>query len=475
MHTCEGCKGSGCRMMLNRRTFLASAGAVAAAAEIGLFDFASSLFAAEPKPAGKARVQVVYVRPEQEPIVSWPGGNCDVPAQQALFTRTLQEAAQQLDLELEVRDAPVSTPDDTSALLQQLKQSPPDGLLVGAMSLRMWKPVSDIVENRGDIPTIVYSNLSGFTSHLQCGRNTPKTYLGATQDVGWLAFALRMLHAIWQIKNTRILCVRGNKPGAEFTLDGLGTTFHMIPKARFAEEFKQVPESDEVRAMADFYENSAKEIIEPTKADILEAAKNYFVCRRLMEAENCQGITIACLGWENPVCLAFSRLRDEGIVAACEADVNAAISSRLTHLLFKRPGFMQDPSPNTVNNTLIGAHCTSPTRLHGFDDPYRAPYVLRDYHTRTGVSPQVLWPVGEDVTVMKFVNPQTIIAGAGRVVANIPQPPSGCCRTAVEVELDDVADSRDVKGFHQLFIYGNLVRMLKAYGQLAGIKVEPIA
>jgi len=32
----------------------------------------------------------------------------------------------------------------------------------------------------------------------------------------------------------------------------------------------------------------------------------------------------------------------------------------------------------------------------------------------------VLWPVGEDVTVMQFVNPQTIIAGAGRVVANIP-------------------------------------------------------
>ena len=193
-----------------------------------------------------------------------------------------------------------------------------------------------------------------------------------------------------------------------------------------------------------------------------------------MEAEKCQGITIACLGWKNPVCLAFSKLLDEGTVAACEADVDASLSMLLTGLLCNRPGFMQDPSPNTVNNTLIGAHCTSATKLEGFDKPYRAPYVLRNYHTRTGVSPQVLWPVGKPVTVMEFAGPKSIIVGTGRVRANIDQPPSGCCRTAVEIELDNVADSRDVKGFHQLFIYGHLKRTFQAYGKLAGIQVNPI-
>ena len=34
----------------------------------------------------------------------------------------------------------------------------------------------------------------------------------------------------------------------------------------------------------------------------------------------------------------------------------------------------------TINNTLIRAHCTSPTRLEGCDQPYRAPYLIRDYH-----------------------------------------------------------------------------------------------
>ena len=476
MHTCRGCTASSCPSTLSRRGFLAGAGATAAAAEMGLLDFASSLLGAEAgpaaKPAGKPVVHVVFIRPEEPLIVSWPGGNCDTKAQQALFTKTLAGAAGKLDVQLEVQAKPIDSQEQVNALLERIKKSPPDGLIVVAMCLFRWKYVDQIVQKRGDLPTIVYSNLSGFTGNLQCGRNTPKTFLGATQDVGWLAQALRMLNAIWRMKNTRILRVANSDK--DITVPGLGTVFHGVRRSRFEEEFKNVTESDEVRAIADFYAKSAQKIVEPTKADIVEAAKNYVVCRRLMEAEKCQGITIACLGWKNPVCLAFSKLLDEGTVAACEADVDASLSMLLTGLLCNRPGFMQDPSPNTVNNTLIGAHCTSATKLEGFDKPYRAPYVLRNYHTRTGVSPQVLWPVGKPVTVMEFAGPKSIIVGTGRVRANIDQPPSGCCRTAVEIELDNVADSRDVKGFHQLFIYGHLKRTFQAYGKLAGIQVNPI-
>ena len=468
MHTEDRCLRSGCPHGLSRRRFLTSAGAMAAATQMGLFDFASSLFAAEAKPPGKPVVNVVYVRPPKPLVVSWPGGNCDVDAQQALFTKTLEDAAEKLGVQLQVHPQPIVKPAEVTAYLEQLAKQPPDGLIVGAMCLFRWEPVNTIVAKRGDIPTIVYSNLSGFTSHLQCGRKTPKTFMAATQDVGWLAFALRMLNAIWRMKHTRILVVgKGNK---DVAVPGLGTVFHPIPKPRFAEEFAKVETTDEVRAIADFYEKNAQKIVEPSKADIVEAAKNYIVIRRLMEAEGCQGISINCLGWQNPVCIAFSKLLDEGIVAGCEADYNAAISMLLTQLLFERSGFIQDPSPNTISNTLIGAHCTSTTKLEGFDKPYRAPYLLRNYHTRTGVSPQVLWPVGRDVTIMDFEGPGKMTLGSGKVVSNIPQPPSGCCRTAVEITVDDVADTRDCKGFHQIFILGKLERRFRAYCTLAGIK-----
>jgi len=463
--------------MLNRRNFLATAGAFAVATEMGLFDFASSLFAAEPKSNNKAVVNVVFVRLRVPRVISWPGGDFDFKAGQAMFTKILADAAQHLGVRLDVKDEPLFDRSAVNAYLEQIKKAPPDGLIIVAMELFQWKDVNHLVQNRGDIPTVVYSNMSAFTGHLQATRNVAKTFVGATQDVDWLGFALRMLSTIWLMKNTRICIVKGGET-VDRKLGVIGTTLHYIPLARWNEEFKKVEVSDEVRAMADWYTRHAKKVIEPKKEEILDAAKNYFVCRRLMAAENCQGFSLDCLRdssiFHRPPCMAFSHLRDEGIVAACEADWNAAISSRVTHLLFERPGFMQDPAPNTVNNTLMGAHCTSATKLDGFSKPTRAPYILRHYHTGTGVALQVLWRVGQEVTVMKFQGPEKIILGTGRVLSNIPQPPCSCCRTAVEIELDGVADSRDTKGFHQLFIYGKLEQEFKAYCKLAGIEVEHI-
>jgi len=489
METDNTCPAAGCPLGMSRRGFLRGAGATAAAAaaaEMGLLDFASSLQAAAPGPAGKCTVRAVFIRPKtsdperrgERPIVSWPGYQYDIKAGQAQQTKVLTDAAKLLGVRLEIRQEPLDSPRAVDAYLEKLKKDPPDGLFITAMELFRWNLVNHMVAKRGGLPAIVYSPVTAFTQHLKVARQAERTFVAATQDIHWPAFGLRMLETIWRMKNTRICIVKGNKT-ADRKLDLIGTTLHYIPSGRFPEEFKKVEATDEVRALADFYEKNARKIIEPKKSEILDAAKNYFVCRRLMAAENCQGFSMDCIppivrGTIQPPCMAFSHLLDEGIVAACEADWNAAISMLLTHSLFRRPGFMQDPAPNTVNNTLMGAHCTSATRLDGFDKPKRAPFILRSYHTRTGVALQVLWRVGQKVTVMKFAGPKSILLGTGRVRANIPQPPAGCCRTAVEIELDGVEDSGETKGFHQLFIYGDLERPFKAYCKLAGIEVVHI-
>ena len=185
--------------------------------------------------------------------------------------------------------------------------------------------------------------------------------------------------------------------------------------------------------------------------------------------------------WEP--CMAFSRLRDEGIVGGCEADVHAALGSRLTHLLLQKPAFMQDPAPLTVDNTLVGAHCTSPTRLAGFDrDP--APFILRNHQeSDRGVAPQVLWPEGEKVTIMDMWNPPgQMYVGTGTVLKNIeadqqgddPYEEAGGCRTSVKISVDGVNDTRDVYGFHQHFILGDCEQEFRNYAQLADIEVKHI-
>ena len=469
MSSCQTCRTMHCPTTVSRRSFLAGTGAAMAATEMGLFDFASSLFGGEAKPAGKPLVNAVFVRPPKCADVSWPGGNCDISAQQALFTKTLRAAAEKFGVNLRVQDEPLHTDDQTAAYIERLKKDSPDGLIVGAMELFGWKPVQEIVKQRGQIPTVIYSNLSGFTANLQLGRNVPGVLMAATQSVEWLETAVRMLSAIGRLKHARILITSGKE-----SVHDLGTT--IVPcEVNWQAEIKKARETDESRAIAAFYAKNAKEIVEPTQADILEAAQQYAVLRRLMAAQNCQGITLSGCLIHKPPCLAASKLRDEGIVATCEGCDYGSLGELVSFLLFNRPTFIQDPSPNTINNTLIGAHCTSPTKLEGCDQPYRAPYVIRDYHTRDGVSMEVLWPEGKEVTIIQFGWPKkTLMIGTGRVVSNISQPPSGCCRTSVEITVDGCADTRDVKGFHQLFILGNLERPLRQFCQLAGIEVSRI-
>jgi hypothetical protein len=305
-------------------------------------------------------------------------------------------------------------------------------------------------------------------------------FLGATQEIEWLATGLRMLKTLHDMRTTRIVIAARDKT-EDRPIEALGTTLRYVPRERFVEELDKVQQADEAKALADYYSKEAKRIVEPSKDDILNAAENYLACRRLMAAENCQGISMDCLGLVGsrkipcPPCIGFSRLLDEALVGTCEADVGSALSQRLVALLVRHPGFMQDPAPNTVNNTLMGAHCTCPTKLDGFDKPHE-PFILRSHsESAIGVSPQVLWRLGQKVTLMKL-DPagKTLILGTGSVVANIDTPPCGGCRTSVELALDGDPDCRDVKGFHQLFLYGDHSVILKGYCQLAGIQVQSI-
>ena len=484
---------SGCP--LSRRSFLGATGSMAAAMQLGIFEFASSLFAA-PEKSGKPVVRVGFVRPDQDRyFMGWPGADWDNPEHQKHYTRILKQAGKDLEVDVRLQQEPLKDKNVVSKFLEGVKKEKPDGLIVVAMSLNhAWPHVNRIAKQRGDIPTVVFSPVgTSFTGHLQETRDIDGVFVAATQHEEWLRQGLRMLDTKWQMANTRLLVVRGNKK-REQTVDHLGTTIEYYPESELCKAARETETSDEVRAIADYYEKSAKKIIEPSGEDILNAAKMYATCRKLMEQENCDGISINCLPlvsadldsdrhiWEP--CLAFSKLRDEGIVGGCESDVHAALSMRLCHLLVQRPGFMQDPAPLTVNNTLVGAHCSCGTRLRGFDeDP--EPLILRSHQEPDrGVATQVLWPVGERATLMELPRGQynKMRLGAGDIVSNIEPDPqghdpyeeAGGCRTSVEVTVDNVDDTRDVKGFHQLFICGDVENEFRNYAQLANMEVEQI-
>ena len=478
-HGCCGCLSA----RVSRRGFLAAAGASAAALQMGMLESASTLVASEPEPASKPRVRLVFIRPKDqaEYWMSWPGNDYNADERQANFTKMLTKIAEEQGIQLEVDPAALEDEATVDAALERMKKSPPDGIMVIQMHLSYWKTATDrFLQNRGDIPTIVFSRLgTSFTGHLQTARKLPNVCVAATDGLDWLPQGMRMFKTMDGMKRSRLCIITGDKV-YDRKLDVIGTTLHHIPLQRWVDEFNTTEATDEVRALADQFTEQAKAIREPKPEDILNAAKNYFVAKRIMAAENCDGISLNCLDLVRhhsipcAPCMAWMQLNDEGSVGACERDWNAAISMRLISLLFERPGFMQDPAPNTIKNTLMGAHCSSPTKLDGFSAKAE-PFILRNHHeSETGVSPQVLWRIGQDVTVMEFEGPEKIIVGTGRVTRNFDTPPEGGCRTSVELAMDNVPDAMDTRGFHQLFIYGKLEHELKAYGKLAGIEVLPI-
>jgi hypothetical protein len=431
-------------------------------------------------------------------FMGWPGAAYDVKARQAEYTRVLVDAAKSLGVELELSQEPVTGLEQLPALVKSCEQSPPDGVVLISMCLNTsWDKITEFAVKRPPtLPLIVYSpkgtsfldNVQRFT---EASRGT-KTFLASTSDVDWLEYGLRMLHAYAQIRRTRICVVQGNRP-SDLVLERIGSTLRYVHFQRFSEEYKQVAASDEVRAMAELYSRTAQESIEPSAEDMLEAAKMYTVCRHVMEAEECDGIAVDCLPHVRgrttvPPCLAFSRLNDEGRIAACQADWPAAISLRLVWLLLGRPGFMQNNCVDTTRNTLMGSHCTCPLRLEG-PDKEASPFVLRSHaESDLGVATQVLWPVGREVTILKFSDtawgspPKTpescassILLGTGKIVRNLDNPPSGGCRTSLEFEVNGTEDVRRLKHLHhQLIVLGNHKERLRAYCELAGIEVQTL-
>lgn len=476
---CRGCCGP-----LDRRDFMTTVGLSALAAP-GIFGATAPIMAGEASaPPAKPRVRAVFLHPKTDRYwMGWPGASYDIKARDAEFTKIMSDAATELGVDLEVEAEPLADLSDVDRLLAECKQSPPDGLIaiVGALAPRYWPHANKLAAEKGDIPLIIFSPMgTSFTSRLQPARNAKRCFTASTQDHGWLATGMNMLRTIWGMKTTR-LCIVDGKETKDELLPAFGVTLHHVPLSRWTDELAKQEVTAEVRALADEFAKTAKKIVEPNRQDILNAAKNYFVAKRIMAAENCQGISLNCLELVEkrripcPPCMAWQKLNDERSVGCCECDINAAVSLRLCSLLTGRPGFQQDPVPNTVNNTLMGAHCSSPKKLCGFDKPAE-PCILRSHsESEIGVSPQVIWPVGEEATVVGFDGSCNLLLGTGHVVSNIDTPPCGGCRTSVELKLDGVDDHLDCKGFHQLFILGKHDLLFRAYCQLAGIKVLPIA
>jgi hypothetical protein len=174
-------------------------------------------------------------------------------------------------------------------------------------------------------------------------------------------------------------------------------------------------------------------------------------------------------------------MNDHGFPAACEADLGPAQTHAVVQSLFDRPGFQQDPVPDTTEDCLIGAHCSCPTRLNGYGAAPE-PYDLTHHHGKRDAVPRPVWKIGQRMTVAQVVMPgrkagaeapetaASMVVSTGTVARNVSVPPSGGCVVSVSCRLDGTKDFLAYPGFHQLFFYGDYRKELLAFCRLYGLK-----
>ncbi len=227
------------------------------------------------------------------------------------------------------------------------------------------------------------------------------------------------------------------------------------------------------------WKKGAKKIVELPDEMILHSSRIYILLKSLVEKENLSAVSVDCLafsfGQDNTIplpCLAFTKLRDEGITAACEADIGMMLTSMLLQEVSGRPSFQSNVSSvDMAKSTTILRHCVAPTKIYGADAPAQ-PYILRDYHGMgKGGTCEIEYPVGLDVTIGAFSKDLTnFVIWPGRIQEMFDDrdtpsfkdaPPEmqkmrKYCTNMAEIKVNDINGFiRNIVGIHHNMIAGS--------------------
>lgn len=468
-----------------RREFLQTVGATAGTIAFlsGSSIAGGAAGKATPPKKGIATVRGAFVYPPSESLRkagywSWPGSSFDAEGQQRAYMGKIKGIERKLGMRILMDEKPLDQKESVTKFINEVKQSKPDGLLLIPFKKGHWGHVTRIVEEVG-IPTVVLATIGILlVGHInQLHRRSGVYLINSLDNLDAVEFGMKMVKTAHWMKQSRIVNIAGSEV-KEATVSHLQTQVRSVPLARFIDEFKRLETRGRVKELAQAYLKNAKEVVEPSEADIVDAAKTYFVLKQIVETEKADAVMMDCLGGlgkphkHPPPCMGFMSLRDEGIAAGCQADLNATLTLMLVQQLFDKPGFQQNACMETEKNHFFGAHCTSASKMKGVNAASE-PYILRSHNEAGwGCVPQVLFSPGQDVTLAQYLSgerPQILIY-TGKVVRCYPKLQGGC-RTNVEMTINEVRDVCDVKGMHQIIFYGNYGKQLRAFCQLYGINV----
>jgi len=430
-------------------------------------------------------IKAAFVRRKEDYGMRWPGAVYDGEAAREMYSNKMINTAKQLGARFNICGEPIYSLAEAESWIAEAETENVDGLMLVMLDRQehSWPTAQKVAQSA--IPSIIYSPLgTSFTTNTIHLADTPGCVVYSTNDFSQAAYGMKMLCAAAKMQRTCCVVIKGRKR-YDATLADTGITLRHVPAKTFIDEYNRTADAKDITALADDYIRRARRFKGTTRQDVINGVKSYYVAGKILENEQADAITMDCLGALGKIkvslpCIAWSRMNDDGIPAACEADYGAAASHIMVQYLFDRPGFQQDPVADTADDSIIGAHCSCPTRLNGFGKSPE-PFDIVHHHGNRDAVPRTLWRKGQRVTSIDVLpgdgnsgRKTKMLISAGTVLENMEVPPSGGCVVSVKVKFDGGQEVLSFPGFHQIFFYGDYKQQLVEFCQLFGFEEQVV-
>ncbi|RLE71103.1 MAG: hypothetical protein DRJ43_00490 [Thermoprotei archaeon] len=268
----------------------------------------------------------------------------------------------------------------------------------------------------------------------------------------------------------------------EYLEGRLGLEFEVIPLEELIEAYEGTSaELSEVREVVKHVKGTASSIgafKEDADKALVDAARLYLAMRNMLEERGATATAIDCFGFMDmvyersgvlrPPCIALSLLRDEGIPAACEADLDALVTMIIMSAISGKPVFMGNLTYISPSKGVIRiSHCTIPTSIVKSYD------VVSFHESGFGATVRGRVEEGVEVTIAraaKWLDRMLIIRG--KVLRSGVGGPLECA-TRVEVKVGGIERFvEEVEGDHHVLAYGDWSDVLCHVCRMLG--TEPV-